>query len=542
MRIKTILYLALSTSFLIILILGATTYTLHKQLEESKTNQRLAEKIQAHVTSLLVLTYESTWQSEERPIKQWGMHYREIMTTLDKVLASRNTTEISMMTKRLGVFFERFIDRRDTPTDEFQLRRNTLIGVQLINQTQSLSDAVQEWKDNEFRLFQKIEKRLITIIAIAVLSTIGILVCLSILLIHRVLIPLQRLHEAVLAVAKGDTTIRSDTGKRDELGEVAKTFDAMALDLVSQLRDEVQKQKFAKARLELAANVFTYAYEGISITDEKGNIIEVNSAFTRITGYSQTEVLGKNSTMFNSGIQDKAFYQAMQSYLSLNDYWSGELWNRHKDGGLYAISLIISAVKDDSGKVVHYVCLFSDITKRKEEEQQLKQIAHFDHLTKLPNRALLNDRLQQAIAMTTRRKSSLAIAFIDLDGFKAVNDEYGHACGDQLLVSIAHRFQETLREGDTLARLGGDEFIALLCDIDKSSCEMVLQRLVEAAQSPVTIGNTHLSISASIGVTIFPNDHENAETLIRHADQAMYSAKQTGKNQFVFFQSAAINE
>jgi diguanylate cyclase (GGDEF)-like protein/PAS domain S-box-containing protein len=298
--------------------------------------------------------------------------------------------------------------------------------------------------------------------------------------------------------------------------------------------------KLAEAKLQLAASVFGHAREGIVITDAQGTILDVNDAFTRITGYGREDAIGQNPRILSSGRQNKAFYEAMWNSLIEQGHWSGEIWNRRKNGEVYAELLTISAVRDEQGKTQQYVALFSDITSIKEHQRQLEHIAHFDALTNLPNRLLLADRLQQAMAQAQRRGQQLAVAYLDLDGFKNVNDHHGHDVGDKLLIHLASAMKDTLREGDTLARLGGDEFVAVLIDLDGiESCVPMLTRLLKAAASPVQIGDAVLTGSASIGVTFYPqtNDME-ADQLLRQADQAMYQAKLAGKNRYHVFDSA----
>lgn len=299
----------------------------------------------------------------------------------------------------------------------------------------------------------------------------------------------------------------------------------------------ITERKATEARLQLAANVFTHAREGILITDAQGAIIEVNDTFSRITGYGREEALGQNPRMLQSGRQSAEFYAAMWKQLIENGYWTGEVWNRRKSGEVYAEMLTISAVRDAHNATQNYVALFTDITSMKEQQHQLEHIAHYDALTGLPNRVLLADRLQQAIAQTQRRKQSLAVAFLDLDGFKAVNDTHGHKIGDELLIIVAQRMRLSLREGDTLARIGGDEFVAVLVDLEQPlDWEPLLERLLQMAAEPVQIGELTLHVSASIGVTLYPEDNADADILMRHADQAMYQAKQSGKNRYRLFE------
>ena len=292
----------------------------------------------------------------------------------------------------------------------------------------------------------------------------------------------------------------------------------------------------ADAKIKLAASVFSIAREGITITDPAGNIIEVNDTFTKITGYSREEIIGQNTRILQSGRQSPEFYAEMWQAISTTGYWTGEVWNRHKNGEIYAETITISAVKDTVGEVSNYVALFSDITQIKDHQGQLERMAHYDVLTNLPNRTLLTDRLSQAMLQCNQHDQSLAVVYLDLDHFKEVNDIHGHDVGDELLIALSIRMKEALREGDTLARIGGDEFVAVLTDLTTvEDCEPVLERLLFAASKPVTVHDVLLNVSASIGVTLYPQDSVDTDQLLRHADQAMYMAKQAGKNHYHLF-------
>lgn len=301
-------------------------------------------------------------------------------------------------------------------------------------------------------------------------------------------------------------------------------------------RDITASQQ-AEAKLQLASSVFTHAREGIMITNAEGAILDVNEAFTQITGYSRDEALGHNPSLLSSGRHDKSYFTALWHSLTDQGHWSGEIWNRRKNGDVFVAMQTISTVRDHQGQAQHYVALFSDITSLKEHHNRLEHIAHYDALTKLPNRVLLGDRLYQAMTQMQRRGLRLAVAYLDLDGFKAVNDQHGHRVGDRLLANIAAKMKQALREGDTIARLGGDEFVAILTDLpDVKSCAPILSRLLTAAAESIQIGPYSLQVSASIGVTYFPQKEEvDADQLLRQADQAMYQAKLIGKNRYQVF-------
>ena len=299
------------------------------------------------------------------------------------------------------------------------------------------------------------------------------------------------------------------------------------------LARDITERKRTEEKLRIIASVFDNSQEAIVITDANNVFIDVNPAFVRITGYSRDEVLGRNPRLLNSGRQDSAFYAEMWRALKEQKAWRGEIWNRRKSGEVYAELLSVSAICDDAGRVQSYVGVFSDITYFKDHEAELNHVANYDALTGIPNRRLLADRLKQAIVHAQRSDKILAICYIDLDGFKEVNDRHGHEVGDQLLVDITRRLQEVLRAGDTLARLGGDEFVALFSDLPvEMEGFQVLERVMQTIAAPVRIAGHQLAISASIGVTFYPADDEDGDTLLRHADQAMYTAKQTGKNRY----------
>jgi diguanylate cyclase (GGDEF)-like protein/PAS domain S-box-containing protein len=355
-------------------------------------------------------------------------------------------------------------------------------------------------------------------------------------------VELARLLEGKSTCFEHDLRLRHSDGRwvwvHDRAIIVRRAPDGSAL-LLKGAQIDISRRKSAEEALGLAASVFSSSYEAIVITDADNRIVDVNPAFTRITGYSREESIGRDPSLLSSGRQSAAFYRAMWEALETNDYWQGELWNRHKDGSEFAEVLSISRVRDREGKLLHHVATFSDISRLKRQEEELNRIAYFDPLTGAPNRRLLDDRLRQAIAHSNRTGKALAVCVIDLDGFKPINDRLGHKAGDDMLIGMVDRLNAILRASDTVARLGGDEFVLLLEDAEGNA---VLERVLDAIREPLRIGHEQVSVSASIGVTRFPEDNADPETLLRHADQAMYRAKQRGRNCIQYFDTSVEEE
>jgi len=304
---------------------------------------------------------------------------------------------------------------------------------------------------------------------------------------------------------------------------------------------DITERKQALDALNIAATAFE-SQEGILVADADSKILRVNSAFTEITGYSATEVIGKNPHILSSGRHDSNFYATMWKGLNSTGVWKGEIWNRRKNGEVYPEYLTITAVKNHAGIVTNYVASLADITQRKAAEQEIKNLAFFDPLTKLPNRRLLMDRLQHALASSARSRKAGAILFIDLDNFKNLNDTLGHDVGDQLLQSVAQRLESCVREGDTVARLGGDEFVVMLEDLSEDALEAAKQtesiaaKILSSMNMPYHLGQFEHHSTPSIGATLFANsDDVSIDDLLKHADIAMYQAKKGGRNTLRFF-------
>jgi diguanylate cyclase (GGDEF)-like protein/PAS domain S-box-containing protein len=272
------------------------------------------------------------------------------------------------------------------------------------------------------------------------------------------------------------------------------------------------------------------------VSDAGNRIIAINPAFTALTGYDASDVIGQSPRILRSGRQDPEFYRALWDSLNATGRWQGELWNRHKDGTIFAEALSINTIRRPDGAVHWYVALFSDITAKKEAESLIWQQANFDALTLLPNRRMFRDRLEQDLKKSRRDGTLLAILFIDLDRFKEVNDTLGHDKGDLLLVEAARRIRECVRESDTVARLGGDEFTVALADfVDTSRIQYIAQAIIDSLAAAFTLGAEEVYVTASIGITLYPADATEIHELFKHADQALYAAKAAGRNRFSYF-------
>ena len=299
---------------------------------------------------------------------------------------------------------------------------------------------------------------------------------------------------------------------------------------------DVNASTMDESRLRLAASVFANTHDGIVITDATGCILDINRAYAKISGYSSEEVIGKMPDFLKSNVHPIEFYEEIWRSLKKSGVWRGEISNRRKNGKLCPELLSISAVLDAFGEVTHYVAIYTDITDLKESQQKLEHLAYHDALTGLPNRVLLGDRILQALASVRRRNGLLAICFLDLDDFKPINDTYGHQSGDRLLIEVTKRLKESVRETDTVARIGGDEFALLLSELESAQeASEILTRLLTRVAMPYQFDHVTAVISASIGYTLVPGDSGDPDSLLRHADQAMYVAKQEGRNRFHLF-------
>jgi diguanylate cyclase (GGDEF)-like protein/PAS domain S-box-containing protein len=343
--------------------------------------------------------------------------------------------------------------------------------------------------------------------------------------------PLENLSRGVTELEKGNYLVLDASGPRDEITGLAESFNRMTETLQS--RNEGLR-KLTQAVEQSPVSVL--------ITDPHGTIEYVNSNFLELTGYSKDEVIGHNPRMLKTGHTSQQQYAELWRTVLSGGVWRGELYNRKKDGGCFWEQAVIAPVKDADGKITHLIAVKEDVTVRKEYEQKLLYQANYDYLTGLPNRVLANDRIVQALAYSRRDQRSLALIFIDLDNFKKVNDSLGHSIGDSLLVKVASRLKGVLREEDTVARLGGDEFLVIAPNVSgQNEAGVLCRKLIKALQEPVVLDEREIYTSASLGISMFPVDGQDAQVLLRNADAAMYKAKESGRNTFRFF-TPSMNE
>jgi len=321
--------------------------------------------------------------------------------------------------------------------------------------------------------------------------------------------------------ARGMATLRDATGKPRRFIGTFFDFD---------------EEEHAVLEARIATTVFSQAAEGIMVTDAQNRIVKVNRAFTEVTGYTEAEVLGRNPNILSSGRQCREFYAAMWQQLQANGHWRGEIWNRRKDGAFYAEWLSISVMRDEAGKTVRHVAIFTDITSQKKKEDLIRRHAYYDALTELPNRRLALDRLEQAVLQAGRQGREFALLFVDLDRFKDINDTLGHAIGDKVLLEVAARLRDCASNDDTVARLAGDEFLVLAHPAQRDGATAALaERIIRSLSEPVRTDVGEIALSASVGIACYPDDGRDAESLLKGADRAMFAAKEDGRNTYRFF-------
>ena len=371
----------------------------------------------------------------------------------------------------------------------------------------------------------------------------------AMLFIKRLLTPLRRISTAALAIAGGERQVVLPEGAYGEVGALSDAFRAMLAQITEREADwqrlnaELEDQVITRTgELRVAASVYENTSEGAMIANERGGIISVNPAFTRITGYTSEEAVGRSCNLLKSYRHEPAFYVEMWQKILGENHWEGEIWNRRKNGEAYLERLTINRIPAINGFPVTYVGVFHDITEQYLVGEQIRHQAFHDALTGLPNRALFQERLSHAMARAKRDGSRLSVTFIDLDGFKAVNDDLGHDAGDLLLQEVAERINARLRRSmDTVARLGGDEFVVLREDLrELTYCTGLAEEMVAAISQPMILQGRTVQVGASLGIAFFPEDGGDALELMKRADIAMYAAKAAGKGTFRFFQTGML--
>ena len=335
-----------------------------------------------------------------------------------------------------------------------------------------------------------------------------------------------------------ETEIIDADGERVAVEISSNTIETASGQKLSQcvIRD-IRQRKHDEMELKRAALVFETSQELILLTDADCRIISVNQVFEEMTGYTPDEVIGQNPRLLSSGRHTPEFYAAMWQAIGSRGKWQGEVWNRRKSGDVFPVWLTISAYRDAQGKVLNYVGVSSDISEHVAAQERIRQLAYFDSLTHLPNRRLLQDRAEQALASAEREGKQVALLFVDLDHFKTINDSLGHSMGDRVLTEVSQRLQSCVRRMDTVARLGGDEFVVLLTDVTIEGATEVARKLIRRVARPYQIENHELGVTPSLGISVFPQDGRDFEALLKHADTAMYRAKESGRNGYQFFAS-----
>ncbi len=328
-------------------------------------------------------------------------------------------------------------------------------------------------------------------------------------------------------------TITASIEEKNQANEKLAISQSALKNIVKQQSGDLET---AAEELRLAESVFKESNEPIVITDQRAKILRVNPAFCRVTGYDSHEVVGEKPSFFNSGQHDDNFYQQFWKDLTENGIWQGEIWDQRKNGELFPTSQTVTAVYDKHREVIHYISIFSDISEKKVDEKRIFKLAHFDPVSGLHNRASFNQHLEKALTYVERHGSNLSLLYLDLDNFKLINDASGHLVGDMLLKYVAERLKHTVREEDSIARLGGDEFVVLVRGANESKdLASIANKILAQISKPIVLDNTEIVVTSSIGISTYPVDGTDADSLLKNADAAMYRAKASGRNQFQFF-------
>ena len=533
MRISRLLISTFIIAFMLVLVITFTIWQMESRVSRLLVSSQQAQYVVDEVADLSVLAHKYIAYPKEAQVQNWLIRQHSFINYLEQ--GEKGVFSIPLAISKTAFGIERAFLKLIEGYKKLQKNDISLQYIidDLLQNQDLLNYAAREWlvtvKRDLSDAQMAIHRRSVLLTTIMLL----ILGFISFVVYRRVLKPVSSIYDAIKKISVGDRDVRCAIYRNDELGELSQKFDELAIDLVSDLRREIVFRKEAEGKLRQSANVFMHCQEGIMITDNNQVIIDVNPSFVAITGYTLDEARGQTPSLLRSGKQGPDFYKEMNRDLAKTGLWRGEVWNRKKSGEIYPELLSISCIYDDDGSVSQYVAVFSDITYLKTHELELDHVANHDILTGLPNRRLLSDRLDQAMLLAKRNDKPLAVCYLDLDNFKPINDTFGHAVGDALLVEVTQRLKHILRGNDTLARLGGDEFVLLLSDLTQfHEIELVLSRVLNTVNEPIDIEGHVLGVSVSIGVTLYPNDDVDADTLLRHADQAMYWVKEEGKQHY----------
>jgi diguanylate cyclase (GGDEF)-like protein/PAS domain S-box-containing protein len=525
MRIRNLLILnaTLSVGALGIIVL-MTVFSFH-QIRINLDQQNVISEVVSGAFELNTLVYDYTLYPTERARIQWENRF----TSLHKLIGQHcdagtsfgdNLLEICREIVSLHDTYRKLEDTQDSGLNQVPLhsvRQERLAALFLAKSQEMVASAKFLARKQDAELEQRYGDLKLLVISIGVFFLVAILTGTS-WFFRSVLRPINTLRRGINEVARGNYDHKLGHYNVDEMAQVATSFNRMTDQLLE-----------STATMSLAAKVIDNTTEAVMVTDANNIIQNVNQAFCRITGFSREEVEGKTPGMLNSGHHDKEFYQRMWQDLSTHGRWQGEIWNRRKDGRIYPEWLSINAIRDAQGNISNYVGVFSDISFQEEVQERLHNLAYYDALTGLPNRQLFSDRLQTALSRADRHGHRVDLLFLDLDRFKAINDTLGHSIGDQMLVEVARRLKETLRDEDTCARLGGDEFTVILNELPgPEAVGEVAEKISYTLRQPMHLSGHELTTTSSIGTSFYPDDGKDAESLIMKADTAMYRAKESG--------------
>lgn len=484
--------------------------------------------------------YEPMHDEKGKLIGAWYVGYKLDFNALDQAIRQWGFMEKGFVAITDGHGKIRFLTKGVSPSQALSALEDKQ------HQWKKVTKEVPEW-DFQINILYPVKEAYWSALG-AVSPVMIIAFSLTLIVVMVVISGLQRF---VLNPLGGDPDTAKQLLMRIESGDFAEddtaappdTLIANMLKMRRRLREMVSQIQASANRLQVSASVFEHAHDAIFITDSHGLIVQCNPSFSIVTGYSLADATGQLPATLGIACQLPDFFQSLYTGPQAFQAWKGELWNRHQQGHDYLIELELSPVLGQAGEFQYYVGLFSDITHAKAQQNMLEHLAYHDVLTQLPNRVLFSSRLQQALLEAERQQSLVAICYIDLDDFKIVNDQYGHDYGDKLLMQLATRLLGIIKPQDTLARIGGDEFAMLLCGgRTQSDYTRLLKKLLTAIEKPFTVDKFKFSISASIGYTVFPIDHNPPDTLLRHADHAMYHAKTHGGHQYHLFDLASAQQ